>query len=142
MASRISFTAISASFAIKFGKRGAMAVMSLQRVKLRILPSGPGLPVITTSRSTTAIEKRESPVSTLNGLMFSWAMAAYLLQTCRSWGSDDYMLFGLRGHWRIHKIPYMLAEQVTQIVACSASGMMLRASEQEVFRTCARQFDD
>ena len=60
--------------------------------------------------------------STLNGLtMFSWALAAYLLQTCRSWGSDDYMLFGLRGHSRIHKIPYMLAEQVTQIVACSAS---------------------
>ena len=56
MASRISFTAISASFAIKFGKRGAMAVMSLQRVKLRILPSGPGLPVITTSSSLSDLE--------------------------------------------------------------------------------------
>lgn len=83
------------------------------------------------------------PLTTLNGLaMFSWAMAAYSSQACRSWGPDDYMLFGLRGHRRIHEIPYMLAEQVTQVVACSAPGMILRASEQGVSRTCARQFDD
>ena len=57
-------------------------------------------------------------------------------------GPDNCVLFGLHGHSRIHKIPFMPAEKGTQIVACSASAMMLPASEQEVFRTCARQFDD
>lgn len=36
MASRISFTAVSASFAIRFGNRDAMAAMRSERVKVRI----------------------------------------------------------------------------------------------------------
>jgi len=61
MASRISFTAISASFAIRFGKRDAMAVMRSERVIVRILPSGHAF--IAGSCSLIAIESREMRIS-------------------------------------------------------------------------------